>query len=103
MSQNLHVILLTYTAPAEEVAKHTPEHRAWLDHHYRSGLFITSGRQDPPVGGVIIAAGKNPDELLDVMQDDPFHKAGVAEYKFIAFTPVKRGKMIELDGVPLVE
>ncbi len=100
---NLHIIFVNYTAPLDEVAQHTPGHREWLDQHYRSGLFITSGRQDPPTGGVIISRGANPDELLDVMAGDPFHKAGVAEYKIVAFTPVKRGKILDLEDVPLVE
>ncbi|WP_261663564.1 YciI family protein [Deinococcus sp. Marseille-Q6407] len=100
---NLHVILVKYTAPTAEVEAATPAHRDWLDQHYRSGLFITSGPQEPRTGGLILAAGESKEQLLDVMQDDPFHKAGVAEYEIIEFRPVKRGKMIELDGVPLVE
>ncbi|MFC6590817.1 YciI family protein [Deinococcus lacus] len=99
----LHVILVHYTAPLEAVEAVTPAHREWLDIHYRSGLFIVSGPREPRTGGLILAQGESPEQLLEVMQDDPFYKAGVAEYEVIAFRPVKRGRMIELSGVPLTE
>lgn len=98
----LHVILVNYTAPLEQIEAVTPAHRAWLDEHYHSGLFITSGPRDPRTGGVIVAAGDK-EQLQELLKQDPFSVAGLAEYDIIAFTPVKRGQVLALGGVPLVE
>ena len=100
---NLHVIFVNYTAPLAEVEKVTADHRAWLDQHFQSGLFITSGPQDPRTGGLILARGESREQLLDLMQQDPFAKAGVADYTIVAFKPVKRSQDINLEGVALVQ
>ncbi len=99
----LHVILGTYTGTPEEVARATPQHREWLDQHYRSGLFLASGRQDPPVGGVLLARGDSVAALQDVMRDDPFAQAGLATYQIIAFTPVKRHASFPYPQIPATE
>ncbi len=99
----LHVILGRYLAPLSEIEAATPAHREWLNQHYRSGVFITSGPQEPRTGGVILAAGESAEQLLALMQGDPFYQAGLAEYQVIAFHPVKRSSKIDLEGVPLIE
>ena len=69
---NLHVILVKYTAPLEQVEAATPAHREWLDEHYRSGLFLTSGRKVDGTGGVLIAQAESQEQLEAVFKDDPF-------------------------------
>lgn len=96
----LHVILLKYVAPLDQIEGATPAHR--LDQHYRSGLFLTSGPREPRVGGMILAAG-DLDTLREVLRSDPFAVGHLAEYEIIAFKPVKRGSQLDLPGVPLVE
>lgn len=99
----LWIIESTYLKSGEELAAITPQHRAWLDQHYKSGVFITSGRKVDGTGGVLVAQAESQGRLQDIFQYDPFVKNGCAEYRYTAFNPVKRGKSIELDGVPLVE
>lgn len=99
----LWVIESTYLKPAPEIAAATPDHRAWLDQHYKSGAFLTSGRKIDNTGGIIIAQAESITELLTIFDSDPFNRNGVAEYKYTAFNPVKRGKALDLPGVDLVE
>lgn len=99
----LWMIESTYLQPTAEIAKVTPDHRAWLDGHYRSGVFLTSGRKVDGTGGILLARADTLQQLTDIFDQDPFVKAGCAKYRYVAFNPVKRGKGIELDGVPLVE
>ncbi|AWN23758.1 hypothetical protein DKM44_11395 [Deinococcus irradiatisoli] len=99
----LHVIIGTYTGTPEEVSQATPQHREWLDQHYRSGLFLASGRQSPPVGGVLLARGESAAHLEEVMRDDPFTKLGLATYQIIAFTPVKRHASFPYLQIPATE
>ncbi len=103
MSGALSVILVKYIRPLPEVEAATPAHRAWLDQHYRNGTFLVSGPREPRTGGLILAQGKTPEELLALLQDDPFHRAGVAEYEVLPFQPVKRHPSMPFEGVPVVE
>lgn len=93
----------TYLKPAEELADVTPLHREWLDGHYKSGVFITSGRKQDETGGVIFAQAESEEQLREIFATDPFVVQGCSEYRYVPFTPVKRGKSIQLSGVPLVE
>lgn len=99
----LWIVQLRYLKPAEELTDVTPRHRAWLDQHYVSGLFLTSGRRVDGTGGVIIAQAQSQEQLEAVFREDPFMLEGCAEYSYTAFTPVKRGKAVMLEGVALVE
>ncbi|WP_425147901.1 YciI family protein [Deinococcus sp.] len=99
----LFVVASRYLKPLEKVSAVTPRHREWLDQHYRSGLFLVSGRKADSSGGVIIARAETQAELEAVFAQDPFVLEGCSEYSYAAFTPVKRGRGIEIDGVPLVE
>ncbi|MFC6617135.1 YciI family protein [Deinococcus radiophilus] len=92
-----------YLRTGDELTATTPQHREWLDQHYRSGVFLTSGRKQDGTGGVLICRSDSEQQLRDLFAGDPFVQGGFAEYTYIPFTPVKRGRALELDGVPLVE
>lgn len=99
----LWMIESTYLKSGDALAEVTPRHRAWLDQHYRSGVFLTSGRKADGTGGVLLARAETQGELEAVFADDPFVLEGCSSYRYVAFTPVKRGRALELDDVPLVE
>ena len=108
MTQNqtaptLWIIESTYLKTGDELSAVTPRHRAWLDQHYVSGVFLTSGRKVDGTGGVLVARAESQAELEAIFAGDPFVQEGLSEYRYTAFTPVKRGRGIKLDGVPLVE
>lgn len=104
MSQpTLWIIESTYLKSGDELAAVTPRHREWLDQHYVSGVFLTSGRKVDGTGGVLVALAETQEQLEAIFQDDPFVKEGCSTYRYTAFTPVKRGRSLELGGVPLVE
>lgn len=85
----LFVVTLTYTVPLPEIEKHLADHRAWLDQHFQCGDFLASGPRTPRSGGVILARGTSPEELFDLIRDDPFFRAGVARYEITAFEPTR--------------
>jgi uncharacterized protein YciI len=99
----LWIIQSRYLKTGDELAAVTPLHRAWLDQHYVSGLFLVSGRMLDGTGGILLAHADSQAQLEDVFKDDPFVVNGCSEYMYTPFTPVKRGKALELDGVDLVE
>ncbi|PTA68973.1 YciI family protein [Deinococcus arcticus] len=99
----LWIVESTYLKMGEELAAVTPAHREWLEQHYKSGLFLVSGRKVDRTGGVILAHADTLQELVDLFDQDPFVQKGCARYRYTAFTPVKRSRMVELEGVPVVE
>ncbi len=81
----LYIILLNYVRPAEEVAAHLEEHRAYLRRAYAEGRFIVSGPRIPATGGVILARAASEDDARAMIRDDPFSQLGIAEHQLIAF------------------
>ncbi len=71
--------------PAEEVAAHLEEHRAYLRRAYAEGRIIVSGPRVPAEGGVILARAASADNLRASIREDPFSQRGIAEYQVIAF------------------
>ncbi|KTD46017.1 YCII domain-containing protein [Legionella rubrilucens] len=85
----MFIVQLTYKTPISEVDKYLQAHREFLDYHYKQGLLLASGPMVPRTGGIIIAATKNREHLEEVLRQDPYYLAEIADYKIIEFTPVK--------------
>lgn len=83
----MFVVTLTYVRPLAELDALMPKHVAWLKKHYRSGLFLASGRQVPRKGGVILARSGDRAELEKLLKEDPFVKNGCARVEVIEFRP----------------
>lgn len=81
------IAISTYLKPLTEVDVHREEHRKYLKSLHASGKLLISGRQNPPVGGVIIARIKSLDEFKLILAEDPFFKSGMVEYKITEFNP----------------
>lgn len=86
----MFLLLSRYVKPVEEIDRVLPEHRAFLDRHYKSGLFIVSGPQEPRVGGVIVTADVPRSAIDAALAEDPFVREGVSEYEIIEFKITKR-------------
>jgi uncharacterized protein YciI len=83
----LFVATSRYTRPLEEVDAHRPDHMAWLQRHYDEGRMLASGRQDPPVGGVLVLRAPDAAAARELLAGDPYVAAGVAAYEVTGFTP----------------
>ena len=82
----LCLILLDYVKPLDEVDAQLPAHVAWLEAGFAHGVLILAGRQDPRVGGIIIAQGTSA-EIEALAATDPFVTSGGATARVIAFSP----------------
>lgn len=76
----MFIVSLTYIAPLSDIDAQLDAHIAYLEHQYQQGIFLASGRKVPRTGGVILARCSTRQQLDDVLQQDPFAIAGVAEY-----------------------
>jgi hypothetical protein CLOSPO_01275 len=86
----MFILDLTYHKSLDEVNAHLPNHNLYLEKYYKSGNFLCSGRKNPRVGGIILAAFDSLEQVNDAIQDDPFYQHGIAAYKITEFIPTKK-------------
>lgn len=81
----MFVVLLTYTAPLEQIDQHMPAHMAYLQRCYQAGMFVASGRRVPRTGGVILAQAPDRVSVEQVVALDPFVAEGLATAEVVEF------------------
>jgi uncharacterized protein YciI len=83
--------IVRYRRPLDEVLEHLEEHRAYLRGLKERGILIASGPLDPRAGGALllrVADGDGVPAALDAVRDqDPFVRAGVAQYEIWPWLP----------------
>ena len=90
------VVRSRYTRPMDEVDGLRDEHLAWISGHVDAGRVLAAGRQNPPVGGVILMSGVAPTEVAAFFAQDPYVVGGVAEYEpIVEFNPGLAGPGLE--------
>ena len=95
MKGSLFVVILRYLASDAVVDEYRTAHVEHLYKFYESGHLLISGKQKPGYGGVIIARGKDREEIEQIMFLDPFFSNKVAEFQIFEFTPARSIKELE--------
>lgn len=85
----MFIISLEYIKPLADIEAALPEHIAYLERYYRAGLFLMSGRKQPRTGGIILMQADSREQVEQIIAEDPFHRAGLAEYTVTKFLPTK--------------
>jgi uncharacterized protein YciI len=83
--------IIRYRRPLEEVVNVTDAHRTYLRDLKQQGVLLASGPFDPRSGGALLLRVPDGDAhgTLDRVRDnDPFIKAGVAQYELLLWNPV---------------
>jgi uncharacterized protein YciI len=91
----MFVIELTYKVDLSEIDAHMSSHMSFLRKHYAAGTFVVSGRKIPREGGIIVAVGKTRAELEAIVAEDPFHRHGLADFRFVEFRASQHAKGID--------
>ena len=94
----MFVVILDYVADLADIDAALPDHVAWLDQHYGSGLFLASGRREPRTGGLIFAAGDRP-EVEEALAGGPFASRGLARHTVLEFHPSRFGGALDSAAV----
>ena len=77
----LHLLILRYLGSEADAESHVAGHVEYLERHHADGTFLASGQTIPSTeGGAILARGVGRDEARAITEQDPFVRAGVAEY-----------------------
>ena len=85
----MFVVLLTYTQPLHAIEEALLPHRQFLAKHFATETLLLAGPQQPRTGGGFIVRTENREALQALINEDPFHQKGLADYQIIEF--VARG------------
>ena len=91
----MFVIELIYKADLAEIDAHMRAHMAFLKKYYAAGNFLVSGRKIPRDGGIILAVGKDKQEIEGIVKQDPFCKHGLADFRIVEFRASQRADDIQ--------
>src|SRR5262245_48158545 len=91
----MFVVELTYKVPLSSIDAHMAAHMAFLKKYYASGNFLVSGRQLPRTGGIILAVGESKEQVEAIVQEDPFVRHALADYRIIEFRASQRADDIQ--------
>ena len=70
-------------------------HVRFLNRYYAAGNFLASGRKIPRDGGIILAIASNREEIERIVEEDPFYREGLADFRVIEFRASQRAKDID--------
>ena len=79
----MYILISSFSKSPEIVEPYFAEHCAWLHKYNKLGVFLASGPKKSHLGGVIIVDSINKKELLNIISEDSYVKADVADYKII--------------------
>ncbi|WP_313528172.1 YciI family protein [Anaerotignum sp.] len=85
----MFLVILSYKKTIEHIEKALSDHILFLDKYYENKKFIVSGRRNPRVGGVILVNSNSTDEVMSIIQEDPFNQNDLVDYEIIEFIPTK--------------
>ncbi|WP_428025135.1 YciI family protein [Arcobacter sp.] len=83
----MFIVNLTYIKSLDEVDKYLEAHVKYLKEQYAKKNFIASGRKIPRDGGVILSKLTSKEKLQEILAEDPFNIAKLANYEIIEFVP----------------
>ena len=91
----MFIVELTYKADLAEIAAHMAAHVVFLKKYYASGNFLVSGRKIPRDGGIILAVGASRQQIEAIVEEDPFYRHGLADFRIIEFRASQRANDIQ--------
>jgi YCII-like protein len=93
--KKIFVVSTTYTKSLEEVGKFRKDHFKFIQKYIDAEKFIAGGRQNPPIGGLILAYNVTRKEIEEILKEDPYYKNNLIETEITEFTPALLNKDFE--------
>ena len=89
------LVELNFLKPFATFGDVVPQHRAFLQTGYDSGLLLMSGPRDDKTGGIVIARAPDLPTLQSFFEQDPYQLNGLAGHRFVGFTAAKRSPLVD--------
>ena len=85
----VYLMISKYLVSLAEVDLLRDEHLEFISDLEQRGLVVSAGRQDPPVGGVILLDVDTEVQAQELIANDPYVLRGVAEYTATGWKPTR--------------
>ena len=85
-----HVLKSTYVQSPDVVEQTRPAHLEFLKAEIDAGQLLLAGRQEDGSGGMLITADMSSEDAQDIVDRDPYTRAGVARYERSSFNGAYR-------------
>jgi uncharacterized protein YciI len=89
----VYLLMARYTRPIEEVDALLEDHKAWIGRN--ADRILLTAREEPLIGGLILARAGSLDEVWAMIREDPVHAAGMSEYEVREYHPVRAAPGVE--------
>ena len=80
----------TYLQSPDVVDQTRPAHLEFLKAEIDAGRLLLAGRQEDGSGGMLITADMSTEDAQDIVDRDPYTRAGVARYERSSFNGAYR-------------
>jgi uncharacterized protein YciI len=87
-----HALKSTYLQPPDVVEQTRPAHLEFLRAEIDAGRLLLAGRQEDGSGGMLITADMSAEDAQDIVDRDPYTRAGVARYERSSFNGAFRAQ-----------
>jgi uncharacterized protein YciI len=88
----IFVISLRYLVYPDKLAAAAADHDTYLEKHFKTGEFLASGLQTPPINETILATAKNRQVIDKIIAADPYVKKKWVTVDVIEFSAARVGK-----------
>jgi len=85
-----HVLKSTYLQPPDIIEQTRPAHLEFLKAEIDAGRLLLAGRQEDESGGMLITTDVSAEDAQDIVDRDPYTRAGVARYERSSFNGAYR-------------
>jgi uncharacterized protein YciI len=85
-----HVLKSTYLKPPDVVEQTRPAHLEFLKAEIEAGRLLLAGRQEDSSGGMLITTDMSTEDAQDIVDRDPYTRAGVGRYERFSFNGAVR-------------
>lgn len=92
----MYLLIASYNKSPEEVAPHLASHGAWVKQHLDEGTFLFAGPKKSKLGGAILVKSIDKNKLMDMLAQDSYITADVADYQIIDFDCKVTNEALEL-------
>lgn len=83
----MFIVELTYKVDLSQVEPYFDGHMAFVKKYFETGHFIASGKKVPRDGGIIFVKASSRDEVVEIVEQDPFVIHDIADYRVVEFLP----------------
>ena len=79
----MYILITSLTQPPEVAKAYFDDHCAWLHKYIDKGVFLASGPKKNHLGGGILVKSMDKKDLLEILKEDSYVRADVADYQII--------------------